>query len=84
MSRATWPLSSREVARYGAGMDTETETRDVTTDEQDTEGHNTMTLQLGWDPIGERRRQAQHVARDSRPTVQEKRGIFERFRRPSR
>ncbi len=61
---------------------TETTTRPGV-DEQDTEGHNTMTLQLGWDPIGERRRQAERVARDrdSRPTVQEKRGLFGRLRR---
>jgi hypothetical protein len=51
------------------------------TDECDTEGHNTMALQLGWDPIGERRRQAERAIRDDRPTVVEKRRILDRFRR---
>jgi hypothetical protein len=50
-------------------------------DEQDTEGHNTMVLQLGWDPIGERRRQAERSIRDDRPTVIEKRRLLGRFRR---
>jgi hypothetical protein len=60
------------------------EMRDQTnrpTDELDTEGHNTLVLQLGWDPIGERRRQAEQAVRDQRPTVLEKRRLLGRFRR---
>jgi hypothetical protein len=50
-------------------------------DGPDTEGHNTMALQLGWDPIGERRREAERVAldREGREVVTEKRGLLERL-----
>jgi hypothetical protein len=49
--------------------------------EQDTAGHNTAVLQLGWDVVGERRRQAERAIRDTRPHVQSRRGILGRLRR---
>jgi hypothetical protein len=52
-----------------------------TTTDTDTEGHNTMALQIGWDPIGERRRQAEQAARDreAREGPTEKRSLLERL-----
>jgi hypothetical protein len=50
-------------------------------DGPDTEGHNTMALQLGWDPLGERRREAEQAARDraGREMLTEKRGLIGRL-----